>query len=495
MELKSDAQLLREYAETGADAAFAEIVARHTNLVYSAALRQVRTSDLAADVAQNAFLALLKSAPNLTRNIDENASLAGWLCRCARNISLNLRRDEFRRHAREREAMEQFNSDPDDAIDWGRLAPVLDEAMSELNEPDYDALVLRFFKNNGMNQIGQVLGVSEDAAQKRVGRALEKLKGILAQQGIRTSATALGIAISANAVGSAPVTLVLSISTAASIAGTIQASTAIAATKVIAMTTLHKALIGGALAAAIGTGIYQVQKTSSSGSDSRNSQAEQNGMASRLEQLRQNRQQPGTDVTVAPTENGQTNSTLVKALPTAQEQAPRPPAPGQEQLPEKSATTNKDLPKDSWADVGFATPEEALRTRGWAVAQGSRERFKDSVLVTESARQTLEDMFVKMAEASTDPNKAQFIQQVLDNDLAVEDGLLMPMMAENRQKGYVGYRIVSQQALSDVETLVQLEIQMTSSKSRQEQLKLRRIGPDWKVVIDDDFLKAQGAKR
>src|SRR6266571_5300217 len=109
MQSKSDAQLLREYAEHGAEAAFAEIVSRHTNLVYSAALRQVDSPDLAAEVAQSVFIDLARGARSLFPQLTEDASLAGWLCRCARNIALNLRRDEFRRHSRERLAMEDLD--------------------------------------------------------------------------------------------------------------------------------------------------------------------------------------------------------------------------------------------------------------------------------------------------------------------------------------------------------------------------------------------------
>src|SRR6266516_3097510 len=167
MQLKSDTQLLREYAERGTEAAFAEIVSRHTNLVYSAALRQADSPDLAADVAQSAFIGLARGAKALSRDLADSASLAGWLCRSARNISLNLRRDEFRRHSRERQAMENLDSMPDTAPDWERLRSVLNEAMAELSEPDYDAVVLRFFKNLNLRSVGLTLGLSDDAAQKR----------------------------------------------------------------------------------------------------------------------------------------------------------------------------------------------------------------------------------------------------------------------------------------------------------------------------------------
>src|SRR5437016_11404701 len=238
MQPKSDAQLLRGYAEHGAESAFAEIVARHTNLVYSAALRQVDSPDMAVEVAQCVFIRLARSARPLSRKLAEPASLAGWLCRSARNISLNFRRDEFRRHSHERQAMENLDSTPDTAPDWERLRSVLDEAMAGLSEADYDAVVMRFFKNQDLRSVGLALGVSDDTAQKRVSRALDKLRDLLSQRGIRTSAAALSIILSANAVQAAPAGLAAAISTATALAGSaVQTSTAIAATKAVAMTT------------------------------------------------------------------------------------------------------------------------------------------------------------------------------------------------------------------------------------------------------------------
>ena len=121
MHAKADAQLLREYAENGTEAAFTEIVTRHTNLVYSAALRQVDSPDIASEVAQCVFIGLAQRARPLSYRLTENASLAGWLCRGARNVSLNLRRDEFRRHSREKLAMQDQNLIPETAPDWERL--------------------------------------------------------------------------------------------------------------------------------------------------------------------------------------------------------------------------------------------------------------------------------------------------------------------------------------------------------------------------------------
>jgi len=261
MQSKSDAQLLREYAEHGAETAFSEIVTRHTNLVYSAALRQVDSPDVAAEVAQSVFIGLARGARSLSRTVAGNASLAGWLCRTARNISLNLRRDEFRRHSRARQAMENLDSTPDTAPEWERLRSVLDEAMSGLSEPDYDALVLRFYKNQDLRSVGLALGVSDDTAQKRVSRALDKLHGLLSQRGITTSVAALATVLSANAVQVAPAGLAITISTTAALTATTLATTA-TATKAIVMTTLQKTMFAAALTAAVGTGVYEARQVS-----------------------------------------------------------------------------------------------------------------------------------------------------------------------------------------------------------------------------------------
>src|SRR6266849_2193134 len=246
MHAQADAQLLREYAEHGTEAAFTELVTRHTNLVYSAALRQVGSPDIAAEVAQCVFIGLAQGARSLSIRLAEDASLAGWLCRSARNVSLNLRRNEFRRHSRERLAMEDLNPMSETAPDWARLRPVLDDAMSELEETDYDALVMRFFKNQDLRSVGIALGVSDDTAQKRVSRALDKLREHLSRRGVTTPAAALTILLSANAVQAAPAGLAATISTAATLGGKTIAVAA-TATKTIVMTTLQKTLVTAAI--------------------------------------------------------------------------------------------------------------------------------------------------------------------------------------------------------------------------------------------------------
>src|SRR5262249_45435128 len=128
----SDTQLLRQYVQARSEEAFTELVTRYTNLVYSAVLRQAQGTDFAADVTQKVFIGLAQAARPLSARLGQDASLAGWLCRSARNVSLNLRRDDLRRRCRERLAMEDMNGSNQPTSDWERLRLVLDEAMSEL---------------------------------------------------------------------------------------------------------------------------------------------------------------------------------------------------------------------------------------------------------------------------------------------------------------------------------------------------------------------------
>src|SRR6185437_11065436 len=135
----SDAKLLRDYAERRDEAAFREIVRRHTNVIYSAALRQVASPDLACDVAQGVFTDLARKARPLAESLAENAPILGWLFRSTRYAALNLMRDDRRRHARERHVMEHFNPASETTPEWDAVQPILDGAMADLSDEDRDA--------------------------------------------------------------------------------------------------------------------------------------------------------------------------------------------------------------------------------------------------------------------------------------------------------------------------------------------------------------------
>jgi len=254
----ADSQLLRDYTERRSDAAFAELVRRHVDFVYSAALRMVRDAHLAEDVTQGVFVALAQNARQLT----ERPVLSGWLHRTAQNLAANTIRSDVRRRAREQEAaaMNDLLANQSDAL-WEHIAPQLDAALGELSEPDRDALLLRYFERKSAREMAQTLGVSDEAAQKRVSRAVERLREFFAKRGVTIGASGLVVVISANAVQAAPVGLGVTIATAAVLAGTALATTATAtATKAIAMTTLQKTLVTATVAVLAGVGVYEARQ-------------------------------------------------------------------------------------------------------------------------------------------------------------------------------------------------------------------------------------------
>ena len=239
---QTDSLLLKAYVERRLEAAFNELVHRHVDLVYSAAIRMVRDPQLAEDVTQGAFIALARQASELV----ERPTLAGWLHRTAQNIGAQTVRTIERRRAREQEAFamsQQISTLPD--VWWEQIEPHLDAALGELIDADRDAVVLRYFHKKSTAEIATILGVSDDAAQKRVSRAVEKLRSVFAKNKITIGAGSLGILISANAVQAAPAGLAAQI---------LVATSGLTATAGITM--IQKMFIAGFAAVVVGGGIY-----------------------------------------------------------------------------------------------------------------------------------------------------------------------------------------------------------------------------------------------
>ena len=256
--MTSDLDLLGQYARNKAQDAFTEIVRRHVDLVYSAAVRQVRSPQLAEEVAQSVFTDLARNAGKLK----PDTVLTAWLYQVTRRTAIDVVRCESRRQLREQIAVE-MNAMNATASDWTHVEPFLDEAMHTLDDTDRTAVLLRYFENKTLREVGQTLGTSDDAAQKRVSRAVERLREFFTKRGVTVGASGLVVVISANAVQAAPAGLAATISTAAIFAGTaVSTSTVIAATKTIAMTTLQKTLITTTLAVVAGAGIYEAHQAS-----------------------------------------------------------------------------------------------------------------------------------------------------------------------------------------------------------------------------------------
>jgi RNA polymerase sigma factor (sigma-70 family) len=214
-----DSELLRRFAKTNSHDAFAELVKRHVNLVYSTALRKMNGDEhMAKDVAQNVFADLARKAASLSRH----KNLTGWLYTSAHFAAVKIVRGENRRRDHEEKFMRESEKssgtgvspiESESETEWQKISPTLDDAMHELKETDRDAILFRYFENRQFAEVGAKLGLNENAARMRVERALEKLRTIFGKRGI-TIATAFASVISANAIQTAPANLAATLTTA-----------------------------------------------------------------------------------------------------------------------------------------------------------------------------------------------------------------------------------------------------------------------------------------
>jgi RNA polymerase sigma factor (sigma-70 family) len=203
MDDRDDNALLREYLERDSEEAFAALVARHVNKVYSVALRHTANPHSAEEITQAVFVILAGKA----RRLRPGVILSGWLYHTARLASVTHVRGEIRRARRELEAHLQTELNQNDPGTWAQIAPLLDAAMARLGETDRHAIVLRYFDGKSMKEVGALLGASEDAAKVRVNRALEKMRRFLARRGVLVRSPVLAGAMFGHAVQSAPAAL------------------------------------------------------------------------------------------------------------------------------------------------------------------------------------------------------------------------------------------------------------------------------------------------
>jgi RNA polymerase sigma factor (sigma-70 family) len=211
MQDAADMELLRQYVQRNSEDAFAALVARHVNLVYSAALRKTGNPHAAEEITQAVFIILAKKADGLR----PGTILPGWLYQTARLTAAGFLRGEIRRSRREQEAYMQSTANETESDVWRQIVPLLEDAMGRLGEKDRSAIVLRFFEGKSFSEIGVAFGASENAAKKRVNYALEKLRRHFSKRGVVSTAAILATALSVNSIQAAPSVLAASISAVA----------------------------------------------------------------------------------------------------------------------------------------------------------------------------------------------------------------------------------------------------------------------------------------
>jgi RNA polymerase sigma factor (sigma-70 family) len=216
MQELDDNALLREYVACRSEEAFAALVSRHINKVYSVALRHTGNPHQAEEVTQTVFVLLAEKSSLLGKRV----ILEGWLYQTARLTARNSVRGEIRRARREQEAQMQTMVNENKSDVWTQIAPLLDAAIARVNEIDRHAVVLRFFYEKSMKEVGAALGTTESAAAVRLHRAMEKLRQFFVKHGVNSTADIIAGAISSHSVQAAPSALAQAVTALAMAKGT-----------------------------------------------------------------------------------------------------------------------------------------------------------------------------------------------------------------------------------------------------------------------------------
>jgi RNA polymerase sigma factor (sigma-70 family) len=466
----NDWQLLKSYGCDDSQDAFTEIVRRHVNLVYSAALRQVREAELAKDVTQLVFSNLARRA----KSLKPSGTLAGWLHRDACYTSLDVLRRERRRVAREQEAVAMQEIETETSNDWRRIQPGLDSALRQLGQTERDAVLLRFFEQLSLKEVGSALGLEEDAARKRVSRALEKLRSLLARQGITTTSAALSLALTTHAVQAAPAGLAAGVLATSLAAGSTAAgASAWTFIEMLTMTKIKATIATAALVACLGTPLILQHQTNKS-------LREQNeiliSQTTRLDALKAENQRLSNRLVQAPS-NGLSDQEKLELLRLRGEVAGlRADASQAEKKrqeinrlrsargetakarPQEEAVPRDSFPRETWAFAGYASPESAVQSFAWAALQGDMNTFLNSL----SPEKQMEER--------------EKWQKDTRNETQIRDGLVKEF---GRTKAI---HIDERRTLSDSEILLSLSIEREKGDFERVNMKVQRIDNQWKLA-------------
>lgn len=200
----TDLEHLQAYRSSRDRADLEPLIRRNLDWVHSSARRHLRNDEhLAADVVQAVFMALASKPPNLT----SDAAIAGWLYQVTKYAAAGALRAAARRRRHEEHAAmlrSEMDTERSDHT-WADVAPYLEACVAKLPEKDRQSVVLRFYQRRSFAEVGTAMGTTEEAARKRVGRAVERLRDMFGRKGVGEAQTsALAGVLLAHATTSAP---------------------------------------------------------------------------------------------------------------------------------------------------------------------------------------------------------------------------------------------------------------------------------------------------
>ncbi|MFO1460580.1 MAG: sigma-70 family RNA polymerase sigma factor [Verrucomicrobiota bacterium] len=401
--MAEDHELLQRYAISGSESAFSELVSRHLHWVHSSAARQVGDPDLAHDVTQMVFTDLARRAGSLSSHV----LLGPWLHRATRFAAGQVRRTRQRRETREQLHIELNSPDHPAPAEWNAIRADLDAALDKLREPDRQALVLRYFEQRDLRAVGAALGVTEDTAQKRVTRALERLRALLARPGAEPGLPSLGGLLATHAVSSAPTPMMSSVASVAVASNLIETP----ATGFLALTSSPALKIASGVLLAVAIGIPWILL-----------HQEQHRLRNEIARLEVVQQQLASDLEIARNRPEQTppgtppevQSELLRLRGEVARLRRTIP------VPEGKVQATTPAARARLADLGTDSPEDAATTALWAITEGNRRRLGELVLPDPGASpDTLsrrQDLLFRVMTNAFSRRSVTSIQQVRTNE-------------------------------------------------------------------------------
>jgi RNA polymerase sigma factor (sigma-70 family) len=463
-------ELLRAWVEHGAEDAFATLVARHIDLVYSVAVRKVAgDTGLAADVTQIVFADLARKASSLRAE----GSLAGWLHRHTCHVAATALRGELRRRVREQTAAAMHALEHSNDLDWSRLAPLLDDAVNALADADRRAILLRFYERCDLRAIGATLGVGDDAAQKRVSRALEKLRDWLTRRGVTSTTAALATMLGAHSVSAAPGGMAAAVTSSALTTAAATAAGAGAATLFEIMTHAKvKLAVAAVLAATVVTPLVWQE---SAIARTRNENQALAGRAASPDQVRPEAGQiaatPVADVEAAQAARDRAElERLRNEVGTLRRQLQQAQAARLAALQAAGGTgrAGREFPPgyvtlQNARDVGAGTGAALMQTFAWAIRNGDTNRLLQLVDLTSDA-----------ARAEAAAQLHELLTQIASGGI--------PPDAMN-----AGFRVLREVPLEESDAAVVLDnIEGANTQPDRVAFRIRRTGNGWRLVFGED---------